>query len=178
MRTLFTMIWLFPILFMLHDFEEILMITAWQEKNKQYIAGRPGKFIPYNFKGSTASIAFGVAIEFLIISILTIIAYLSNSFIGWFGLFTAFVIHLVLHIIMSINFKRYVPGVFTSVLFLPLCIFIEYKIKLHILSNLSIYTQIIAVLVGTALMIGIIYTLHKLIEIFSLWLEKYKVNTP
>jgi hypothetical protein len=163
---------------MLHDFEEILMITAWQEKNKQYIASRPGKFIPYNFKGSTASIAFGVSIEFLIISVLTIITYLSNSFIGWFGLFTAFVIHLVLHIIMSINFKRYVPGVLTSILFLPPCLFIEYKVKFHILSNLSTYTQIIAVFLSTAFMLGIIYTLHKLIENFSLWLEKYKVNTP
>ena len=178
MRILFTMIWLFPILFILHDFEEILMITAWQEKNKQYIASRPGKFIPYNFKGSTSSIAFGVAIEFLIISALTIISYLSNSFIGWFGLFTAFVIHLVLHIIMCINFKRYVPGVLTSILFLPICLFIEYKIKFNILSNFSTHTQIIAVLVSTAFMLAIIYILHKAIEYFNLWLGKYKVNTP
>lgn len=55
--------WLFPIIFMIHDFEEIVMINAWQQKNKQYIQNMKDKYIPFKFKGSTASISFWVAIE-------------------------------------------------------------------------------------------------------------------
>lgn len=32
MKELFMIIWLFPILFMVHDFEEIIIINAWKEK--------------------------------------------------------------------------------------------------------------------------------------------------
>lgn len=67
MKELFMIIWLFPILFMIHDFEEIIIIKSWQQKNKEYIENRLQKFVPFNFKASTAAFSIGVAEEFVII---------------------------------------------------------------------------------------------------------------
>ncbi|AAK78698.1 hypothetical protein BJV85_003287 [Clostridium acetobutylicum] len=177
MKTLFTIIWLFPIIFMIHDFEEILMINVWQEKNKQYIQSRKGKYIPYNFNGSTASIAFGVALEFVIISALTTICYLLSSFIAWFGFFTAFTLHLIFHIIMTINFKKYVPGVATSIIFIPLCFFMLHKVTNNILPNYNVLTLSFSILISILIMISIIFVLHKAVKHFNLWLKMYKTNS-
>ena len=106
MKTLFIIIWLFPILFMIHDFEEIVMVYAWQQKNKQYIQSRKDKYIPFKFKASTSAFSIAVAEEFVIISIVTIISCLLNNYVIWFGLFIAFIIHFFLHIFMCISFKK------------------------------------------------------------------------
>ena len=166
--------WLFPIIFMIHDFEEIVMINAWQEKNKQYIKNMKDKYIPFKFKGSTASISFGVAIEFVIISVLTIISYLLNSYVVWFGLFVAFVLHLLFHVLMCINFKKYVPGVVTSIIFFPLCCFMVYSTNISLHYNIS--TVLFSILIGTLIMMGIIYILHKSMKKFESWLGKYSTK--
>ena len=147
MKALFMNIWLFPILFMLHDFEEILIVNAWQRKNKQYIEGRKGKYIPFNFKGSTAAFSVGIAEEFVIISVVVVLSCLFNSYVVWFGLFIAFIIHLFLHIFMSISFKKYVPGVVTSILFIPPCCFIVYKFNVLLHYNITTLLLSIVVLV-------------------------------
>lgn len=175
MRELFMNIWLFPVLFMIHDFEEILMVKAWQQKNKKYIQGRNDKYIPFNFKASTAAISLGVEVEFVIISIAAIISYLLNSYVIWFGLFIAFTLHLFFHIFMYINFKKYVPGVATSIIFIPICCFIVYRN--NILLHYSIPTLLLSILISTLIMIGNIYILHKAVEKFNSWLEKYSTKS-
>jgi hypothetical protein len=175
MKTLFIIIWLFPILFMTHDFEEIIMVNAWQQKNKQYIQGRKNKYIPFNFKASTAAFSIGVAIEFVIISTLTIISYLLNSYLIWFSLFIAFILHLFLHIFMCISFKKYVPGVVTSIIFIPLSCFIVYKI--NILLHYNITPLLFSILISILFMLVLIYTLHKATKKFNYWLERYSNNS-
>ncbi len=64
------------------------------QKNKQYIKDRKG-IIPFNFEASTAAFSIGVAEEFAIISIAAIISNLLNSYVIWFGLFIAFIIHFL-----------------------------------------------------------------------------------
>jgi hypothetical protein len=160
---------------MIHDFEEILMVNVWQQKNKQYIQGRKGKYIPFNFEASTAAFSIGVAQEFVIISIAAIISYLLNSYVIWFGLFIAFIIHLFLHVFMCISFKKYVPGVVTSIIFLPLCCFMVYRV--NILLHYNITTMLFSILISTLIMGGNIYILHKAMRKFNYWLERYSSNS-
>ncbi|WP_026881695.1 HXXEE domain-containing protein [Clostridium akagii] len=174
MKILFMYIWLFPILFMIHDFEEIFMVNAWQQKNKHYIESRKDKYIPYNFKASTAAFSIGVDIEFALISIVTIISYLLNSYVIWFGLFIAFVVHLFLHIIMCINFKGYVPGVITGTIVIPVSCFMIYRI--YILLNFNMIIFLFSILIGTLFMLGMIYVLHKATKKFNYWLERYNTS--
>jgi len=57
-------IWLFPIMFMIHDFEEIVMLKAYQKRNEAYIQTlkTKGKYIPFGFEGTTPVFSIAVAI--------------------------------------------------------------------------------------------------------------------
>jgi len=160
---------------MIHDFEEIVMVYAWQQKNKQYIQSRKDKYIPFKFKASTSAFSIAVAEEFVIISIVTIISCLLNNYVIWFGLFIAFIIHFFLHIFMCISFKKYVPGVATSIVFIPLCCFMVYMINISM--HYSITTLSLSILISVLIFYVNIYILHKAIEKFSYWLEKYSISS-
>lgn len=175
MKELFLIIWLFPILFMIHDFEEIIIIKTWQLKNKKFIQNKLEKQVPFNFKASTAAFSIGVAEEFIIISIITIISYLFDNYIAWFGLFIAFGIHLFFHVLMWIIFKRYVPGVVTSIVFIPISCFMVYRI--NVLLYYDIVTLFFTIIISTLIMMINIYFLHKAMEKFDLWLGKYSSNS-
>lgn len=175
MKILFIMIWLFPILFMIHDFEEIVMVNVWQIRNKEYIKSRENKYIPFNFKASTSAFSVGVDEEFVIISIVTIFSCLLNNYVIWFGLFIAFIIHFLLHILMCINFKKYVPGLTTSIVFIPICCFMVYKV--NILMHYNIITLLLSIVISTLIFLINIYILHKAVEKISYWLEKYSTHS-
>ena len=175
MKTLFMIIWLFPILFMIHDFEEIIMIKAWQQKNKQYIQSRKNNHIPFNFEASTAAFSIAVAEEFIIISTITIISYLLDNYIVWYGLFIAFTVHLFFHVFQWLSFKKYVPSVITSIVFIPICCLIIYKI--NILLNYDIISLLFSILISTLIMVGNIYILHKTMKKFDSWLGKYSTKS-
>lgn len=62
-------IWLFPILFIFHDFEEIIFMRAWINKNRSFLRGRFPVLAPKMFAHfdpiTTSAFALGVAEEFL-----------------------------------------------------------------------------------------------------------------
>jgi hypothetical protein len=59
-----TLIWLFPIMFILHDFEEIIMVEKWIKKNSDVICEKlPRKIanrVIKQFSMSTAQFCFGI----------------------------------------------------------------------------------------------------------------------
>lgn len=175
MKILFTIIWLFPILFMIHDFEEIIMIKAWEQKNKSYIQAINNKHIPFNFEASTASFSIAVAEEFLIISTITILSYWFDSYIIWYGFFIAFTIHLFFHIFQWMIFKKYVPSLITSIVFIPICCLAIYKI--NIMLNYDIIALLFSILISILIMVGNIYVLHIAMKKFDSWLRKYSINS-
>ena len=175
MKMLFIMVWLFPILFMLHDFEEIVMVNVWQKRNEEYIKNRKNKYIPFNFRSSTSAFSIAVDEEFAIISLVSILSCLFNNYIIWFGLFIAFIIHFVLHLLMCLDFKKYVPGVTTTILFLPVCCFIVYKF--NSLMHYKVIPMLLSVIISTLIFLINIYVLHKAIEKFSCLLEKYSIHS-
>ena len=124
----FILIWL-PTLFMLHDFEEIILLKAWIQHNSAYLLARfprLGQRIIQHFENfSTASFGLGVAEEFLIVTLITMGALLNPAWLLlWFGTFMAFTLHLVYHILTALILRRYVAASATSLAFLPVCIFL------------------------------------------------------
>ena len=116
---------LFPIIFMIHEFEEIIMIEKWMNKNRSdfdrrfpRIAQRMNKFMDID----TRNFSIIVAEEFFIVSILTITSVLTNNIIYWYCILTAFSIHLIIHFLQSSN-----PQLSSSASFL----------RLNILSSLN-----------------------------------------
>ena len=101
MNDINAMVWLFPILFMFHDFEEIIFMQSWISKNRDYLDHRfpalSKKLSSHFDQITTSAFALGVAEEFIIISIITVVSYVTNWYILWIGLFITFALHLVIH---------------------------------------------------------------------------------
>jgi predicted Abi (CAAX) family protease len=166
-------IWLFPILFMVHDFEEIILLQAWLAKNRQYLSERFPKLskrLFYHFASiTTPAFALGVAEEFILISIITIAAYETNWYNLWIGLFIAFTLHLVIHCIQALIVKKYIPAVFTSIICLPIClIIIKYIVVVFPISTVFWYSVF-----GFIIMVVNLIILHKGMGLFTDWLAKY-----
>lgn len=176
MKFFYAVIWLFPVLFMFQDFEEIIMINSWKKKNEKYICSlkEKNKYVPYPFDGSTASFSIGVLIEFIIIFLVCLFSYIFDNYIVWMGLFMGFVVHLFAHIWINIKFERYVPGVVTSVILIPICLYILYRSEIFSLFNaVSIGASIAS---ACLIVLTTIYILHKLVKKFDLWLNKYSMS--
>lgn len=118
---------LLPIIFMLHDFEEIIMFGPWLKKNRAEVRRRFPAIDRALAKShdhlSTSAFAVAVLHEFLIIAVITYASLFSNTYHWWFGAFAAFSLHALVHIAQWIIFGKYAPFVITSILALPYCAF-------------------------------------------------------
>lgn len=174
MNNMSVIIWLFPILFIFHDFEEIILMQAWIKRNNKYLSQRfpklSKKFLSHLNNITTSSFAFGVAEEFLLINVITITAFMTKWYSLWIGVFIAFVLHLLIHCIQALILRKYVPAIITSVICLPICSYIiEYVIQLFLLNTIIIYS-----IIGFAIMVFNLVIVHKGMRIFNKWLIKYE----
>lgn len=117
-----TIIWLLPAVFMIHDFEEIVMMRAWVQRNRAQLSRRLPRFLPHFESLSTASFALAVAEEFLLLVLITVLAVELGWVLLWMCTLLAFGVHLVVHVGQWLAFRRYVPTVITSALALLYCI--------------------------------------------------------
>lgn len=161
-----TLLWLLPIVFMFHDFEEIIMMKAWLDKNADKVASRFPFISKLLFKHknlSTAAFALEVAEEFIIISTITFLAVEWESYTLWAGLLLVFFIHLLMHVGQFVAYRKYVPVLVTSILSIPYCIFA--------IISISGYVNWTTVLfLSPILLVAVILNLR-----FCFWLgEKYQ----
>lgn len=172
----FILIWFFPLLFIFHDFEEIIFVKPWVEKNKEDLRKKypklTQKLMPH-FEGiSTSAFALGVLEEFVLATFITIHAYLFNWYYAWIGAFIGFTLHLVVHCVQALVIRRYVPVLITSIICLPICCYIIFIfIKLNPMTGGQLMlSSSIAVLVIVANLI----VMHKGMVIFDKWLAKFQ----
>ena len=117
------MFWLFPIIFMLHEMGEIIGFKIWLDKNID-IVKRYNKIsmIYQNYSNEGFSVA--VLEEYLLCILVTGVSIFFKMYIIWVGAFIAFSGHLLVHIIKSIIIKRYVPALVSSIILLPISVFL------------------------------------------------------
>lgn len=121
-----TLIWLFPIIFILHDFEEIIMLENWILSEREEVYKRlPTKIANRVMKQmtmTTAQMSVAVLIIFLFVSSATFMAsqYINNGPMANIYFFTVmiviFFIHVFTHVGQSIFFRSITPGVVTSII--------------------------------------------------------------
>ncbi len=120
---LLTLIWLFPIAFMFHDFEEIILGERWFSQNAGEIENRLKNRVPAFVASqisavlgkSTAELAFPVSLIFALTVAASFLAAQYQQY-GFFLLATgAFFLHGFMHIGQSVLLRRYVPAVISSV---------------------------------------------------------------
>jgi len=118
---------LLPAVFMIHDFEEIIMFGPWLNKNREEVGRRfprVGSILRRNHDRLSPS-AFTVAVmhEFCVIALITYASLYADTYNWWFGAFAAFSLHLFVHIGQWIVYGKYVPVIVTSFLALPYCLY-------------------------------------------------------
>ena len=157
-----------PIIFMLHDFEEIIMMKPWIKKNEEYICRRfpkVGPKVASHIKNtSTEGFALCVAVLFFMLGAVSLFSLWENSYMLWMSLFIVFSIHVVVHIIQWIVFRRYIPAIITSILCVPYCIYgVSQIVNVFAVSDIIIYSLMTTVIVLICLLLGHRY-IAKLIE--------------
>jgi hypothetical protein len=160
-----------PIVFMFHDFEEIIFFETWLTKNTDFLKNKFPKIskhiLPHLEKLSTAAFSLAVAEEFILLSILTFTSICLENYFLWFAIFMAFSIHLVAHIIQWIILRKYIPSIVTSVMCLPYCIYTFYCFLSAGIMNffqIAIWTMI-----GIVIMVLNLVLAHKLALLFEKW---------
>jgi hypothetical protein len=118
-----TLIWLFPIAFMFHDFEELILGEPWLRKNgadiRRRLEGRVPAFIAKQvgavLEKTATELAFPIC---LIFGISFISSFLATQY-GQYGAFllasSSFFLHGFMHVGQAILLRRYIPAVITSV---------------------------------------------------------------
>lgn len=162
-------IWSLPILFMLHDFEEIIIVKPWQIKHRTKLSH--AKLKPFDHFKSSESGAVAVLIEFIILTIVALLASLYQTYLLWFAVDFVFIFHFFGHYALSLVFKGYVPGLYTAIILLPLCLF-----NIIFFSSLLAESWIIVVNISfVALLLFFLFfkALAKSIAIFDKLLQYY-----
>ncbi len=168
-----TLIWSLPILFMLHDFEEIIMFEAWQQRYQEKLNSI--KYKPFDHFKSAASGSVAVLVEFIILSLAALLTNQFHTYLLWFGCQFIFILHFFGHYGLSLFFKGYVPGLTTALLFLPISIYNLLKF-FPLLEHISIL-KIVSISLLSILLFGIFfkYLTHS-IAVFAKLLAHYAHN--
>ncbi|ULT59641.1 HXXEE domain-containing protein [Neobacillus drentensis] len=125
------LIWLFPIIFIFHDLEEIMTIESFMAAHKDKNSKRNFVELTIRMRKKSGSTAAQLAVSatwiLLFISFTTVMtAHFSSNGRG-FLLFTAilnlFVLQAFMHMVQTIMFRGYTPGILTSLfLLVPYCL--------------------------------------------------------
>jgi hypothetical protein len=115
-----TIMWLFPIMFMIHDFEEILFMKSWGQRHSAALdAKMPARLRRLSHSTldlSTPAFAFAVMLIFLTISVATLFSVEYNLYPFWLGMVIVYTLHAMIHIFQSIYLRMYIPALITSIL--------------------------------------------------------------
>ncbi len=169
-----TIMWLLPIVFMIHDFEEIIMMKPWVNKNAAFMTRRfprlAARILPH-FKGlSTSAFALAVLAMFLLVSTVTLISVQLGLYALWAGLLIGFFVHLLVHIGQFIVVRRYVPVVITSILAVPYCIWALFTVYAR--TGFSRSGAIVWAVVALIVITISVPLAHALAARFERWLKK------
>lgn len=127
--SLSTLIWLFPITFLLHDFEEIILVEVWFRKWYPKFEHR----VPNRLKRTLQTFAKTSAAKFSIPVVLQLIFYILACYLAaekqMYGMFLGFnllnLLHVFTHIGQSLFIRSYALGVVTAI-----CITFPYSLYL------------------------------------------------
>lgn len=151
-----------PMVFMLHDFEEIIGMKSWVNTNRDYIQRKFPRLAPQllnHLDGiSTSGFAVGVAVMFLLVSASSFISVVYGQYYLWMGVFMAYSLHCVIHVVQWIIFRRYVPVIVTSLLSIPYC---AYGV-MRIADNFGVWEIVLWSSVGLGVMGVSLPLVHKL----------------
>ncbi len=176
MNSMHFLVWLLPVIFMIHDFEEIIMVEAWGERYKAKIERVWPKRKPFGLgqfhTQATAVFSIAVYVEFILFSVIAFLSVLFDSYLIWMVVFLGLTIHYVIpHLIFPIIFKGYVPGQITGLIVILPSIYIAYYA--NSILGYSPLTMAISGLVGIVFMMLLVPALHHFMVNWHQKLDQY-----
>ena len=166
---------LLPFVFMVHEYEEIIMFRHWIDRNREELRKRFPKIESFFtrrglFNYSTSTFAIGTVHEFILISVVSFCSVWTVEYQWWFAALTGYSVHLLIHILQWIVYRKYVPVIITSILTLPYCIyaFTEF-LKITVLS----FSQMVLwATIGIVLTVLSLFSAFFCMGKFQRWEEK------
>lgn len=166
-------VWLFPILFILHDFEEIIGFGKWYKRNSELIKRKYPKaaiMLDKIFAGySTEGMAVAVLEEFILCIVICTISIYSANYNLWIGVFCAFILHLIMHIAQAVLIKKYVPSLITSVIEIIPCTMLLRRCM--VISNCQTKDILIWSIIGIVIIGVNLKFAHYLMHQFTRWIS-------
>jgi hypothetical protein len=170
-------LWLVPVLIMIHEFEEIIMIEAWHERYKEKINSIWPQKKPFGLDHAgpylTTAISIGVLSQLIVMVLVSLLCAAFDNYYVWYGFNVGFLVNtLLLHTKDVIKFKGYTPGIVTSaILFIPV-IWILYQ------ANTLLHYGVLEIILSTVLvnvleMFVVFKLLHTSMRSWSEWLVNY-----
>ena len=176
MTKLETIVLLLPIVFMIHEYEEIIMFQNWLGNNRNELKRRFPKFEQFlahrgHFDYSTATFAVGTAHEFILISAISFCSIWLDAYQWRFAAFAGYSVHLIVHLAQWAIYRKYIPVIITTILTLPYCVyaFVEFA-KASILSPLQ---MLLWAVIGFILTVLSLFSAFLLMNRFQKWLNKH-----
>lgn len=162
-------VWLFPLLFIFHDMEEIVGFIPWYRKNKSTLEERFPKICTVYKNVSTEGFAFAVFEELVLCIAICVVSLFTKWYGLWLGGLTGCTLHFALHILQAIIVKKYIPALITSVIALPVgCVIIRDSLNLL---NYSAKALLLYSVAGITLVLLNIKFAHWIMKKFTLWLQ-------
>lgn len=183
MTTLEGLVWFSLVLFMLHEFEEIILLKAWAIRYDGKIRslwpkGKPFGLhffddVGYASAPITETAAVGIGLQFVLIALLTLLSVLFHYYLIWFAFMVLTpVTSLFLHLRVTFQFKGYSPGIITAVLTSAATIWL--LIKVYSMTSYGVWEIVIAA-VAVNVVFGLLAMkyMHKSATAISMRLRNY-----
>ena len=159
------------VLFMIHEFEEIIFIKKFIEKNKVVKDMKNELFVKKKESyPSTETTSLMIAEEFIILSTLLSIASEFRMYEIVLSLFIVYIAHLVPHIYDALRYRKFSPGSRTSFIIFPLGILIIWNVILNKEINFVIFILCV-IIIGFLMILNLIF-LHKISKKIDKYLQK------
>ena len=161
-------VWMLPILFILHDFEEMIFMPLWKKRHHQKLLTFKKQFFGYVTQGS--AFAVGVLEEFIILVFISGFCQITDNSLLYLSFVIAYTAHFIIHYIMCLQFRGYVPGVVTVTLELPMVLMI---ISHYWPSEVSLLSVTAYLFVAMALAYTNLKVMHQIMPKIQISLESY-----
>lgn len=161
-------VWMLPILFILHDFEEIIFMPLWKTRHHQKLETFKKPFFGSVTQGS--AFAVGVLEEFIILVFISGFCQITHNSLLYLSFVIAYTAHFIIHYIMCLQFRGYVPGVVTVTLELPMVLMI---ISHYWPSEISLLSVTAYLFVAMALTYTNLKVMHQMMPKIQISLESY-----
>ena len=167
-------LWMFPLLFIFHDMEEIIGLVPWIHFNETLLAQKAPTILKIHKEMTTEGFALAVFEEFILVSSITFLAYVTQSRaleLVWLGGFVAFALHLLLHVGQSLLLRKYIPALITSTICFPVSAYLITDV-VHLWQVSTSEFSLFSLVGSDIVVINLLFALW-LGRKYSIWLAHY-----